>query len=456
MNDDMAVSGQQGALSTTIAAQTDAAGASVEWTERTGFWDIITVFILIFFASNPNVFLVTSGADAASSDSGTDSAGAGGVFYAIALMCYVLSGIGALFRLRGNIVPVLRAWPVWAMVTFAFLSSAWSVMPIYTLQRAIAFLGTTLPCLLLATFPKQRQLNIVTIVGGIVLLLSLFLAAAVPSIAIMKYEDGLAVRGLYVHKNMLGWCGCMFCVFALGAYQAKSMPRVISGGVIILALVAMVLSKSSSGLVGAVLAFLLFGLISTLRISGQMRPLLIAVLALGLVALAIIVPFVVVQALESMGKTLTLSGRLPMWAALMPAIRDKLALGWGFGGAIWASPIGTMILNGRGVFYAGNAQGGHIENLVDIGAVGCLIFYVPYFIAMFRMYSKSNRGDVFAETVLANYWVMLFLGVTAPILLGVNQLPWILIALPYLEQAGLHSLRARMMNAPKSNRILRI
>lgn len=405
--------------------------------DPSAMWSWLAGLILFFFASCPNVLLVTSQVNS----TGTSS-GASVTFYAIAMLCYALSAIGIAVRLRGHIVPLFRAWPVWALVAFAFISCTWSVVPSFTLSRSIAFLGTTLSAGLVATFPKSRQLAMVTWVGGAILVISMIMAVATPELGVMEYEGQTAVRGIYVHKNMLGWCTNLFFVFAWGAYQARAVKRIWASAVICLAVAAMIMSKSSSSIVGAIIAGCIFLTLSVVRRAGKARAMILLCLMLIMIVLIVFVPILTSAILESMGKTITLSGRISLWEALIPAIQDKALLGWGFGGAIWDSPLGADFL--KYVFYEGNAQGGHVENLINIGIVGCLLFYIPYLSAMSWNFRNSILGDNFSLTMFCLLFTLAFLGVTAPILLGVNQLPWILIALPYFERTGLYSFQSKL------------
>jgi exopolysaccharide production protein ExoQ len=397
---------------------------------------LVAAAVLFLFAMSPSVILM--GVRGASTGEETSP-----IFYILVTVGYALSTVGIMVRLQGNILPILRAIPVWLMVAYAFASTSWSISPDHTLSRSVAFLGTTIAAAFLATFPKPMQLRIMTVVFGMLMAISLLMMIVTPSLAIGDYHGERVVRGIYVHKNILGWAACLFAVVAFGTYRARVMYWPVPVAVTLLAVAATVVSASGTGLLGLVIAAAIFAVLTVLRNAGRARlALTIATFGglFGLIAGAGLILPIVLQALD---KTVTLSGRTRIWDALEPAISQRWLQGWGFGGALWDSDLGRDFLKYE--FFAGNAQSGYVENMINLGVTGCVLFYVPYLIVMVRMLRQSGEGDMYAQTMFAVFGVYLFLAITAPIFMPVNQVFWMLIALPLFEQVGVPTARTRIL-----------
>jgi exopolysaccharide production protein ExoQ len=398
----------------------------------------VAAAVLFLFAMSPSVILM--GVRGASTGEETSP-----VFYVLVMIGYVLSTIGILVRLQGNIFPILRAVPVWLMVGFAFASTFWSISPEHTLSRSVAFLGTTIAAAFLATFPKPMQLRIMTVIFGMLMAISLLMMIIAPSLAIGEYHGERVVRGIYVHKNILGWAACLFSVIAFGTYRARVMYWPIPLAVTLLSVLATVVSASGTGLLGLIIAAAIFAVLTALRNAGRARLALTIVTFGGLFGLIGAAGLILPTVLQALNKTVTLSGRTRIWDALGPAISQRWMQGWGFGGALWDSELGRDFLKYE--FFAGNAQSGYVENMINLGAIGCTLFYIPYFLVMVRMLRQSGEGDMYAQTMFAVFGVYLFLAITAPIFMPVNQVFWMLIALPLFEQVGVPDARARILTS---------
>lgn len=186
------------------------------------------------------------------------------------------------------------------------------------------------------------------------------------------------------------------------------------------------------------------GLLAVLRRASRARVLFSAGTIGALIAMGALASVMLPLVLETFGKSPTLSGRTSLWSALIPAMDERLVAGWGFGGALWQTPRGADFLKYE--FFAGNAQGGYVENQINLGLAGSALFYVPLLLTMIAMFLRSNRGDRYARTMLTVLVTMAFLGIVAPIFLPVNQAFWILAALPMFERFG--PLRANRAWSP--------
>jgi exopolysaccharide production protein ExoQ len=389
--------------------------------------------VLFFFAMNPSVlFMGGRGASAGLSlgNRGETSA----IFYVLALVCFSVSSLGIWLRLKFTVMPLLRAVPVWLIVAYAFASVLWSIEPSHTLSRATGFLGTTLAAALIATFPRAAQLRIMALTFGTVLLASLLLTAVAPELSISTYRGETTARGIYVHKNIYGWAACLFTLVIFGAWRARSIGTMRAALFLAAGIAGICLSRSASSICALGVGFSVMAAMSILRRTRRARSVftgLSITVVVGLVGLSwLLLPFF----LEVFGKTDTLSGRTRLWQALKPAMSERLATGWGFGGALWQTPTGADFF--RYEFFAGNAQSGYVENQINLGLTGSALFYGALLMVIASLFRRAYNVDHYARTMLAVLVAMLILGIVAPIFMPVNQAFWILIAIPMFDRFG--------------------
>lgn len=407
--------------------------------------DFAAIAVLVFFSTIPNILLMSF-----DENHFAGSGGASPLFYVFALSFYIVAFLGILVRLNNRIMPILRVWPVWLIVIFAFLSCFWSIEPIQTFSRSFGLLGTTIVAAFISTFPANRQLSYMTLAFSIVMGISLLIALALPSIGVMTHEGNRVVRGIYVHKNTAGWTSALFALVAFGAFIDKGSKKLIPAIALILSILSTLLSWSATGIVAIILGFAMFGALTFIRRSGKGRPVVLLFTGIGLVVAVALATTILPFVLESFDKSPTLSGRTNLWTALLPAIEQRPLLGWGFGGALWESETGRDFF--KYVFFAGNAQGGYAEIIVSSGIIGCLLLFIPYIAAIVFTFKRSNQGDILSEVFCVILVIIAFMGITAPIFMAVNQMFWILTILPIFYMNGVSSPFERRRISSSSTR----
>jgi len=150
------------------------------------------------------------------------------------------------------------------MVALPFVSVFWSVGPSTTLRRAVGLLFTMLLAYVLAIrFTPRQLLLLVFATFGTCIVLSLAVFAASPHLA--RMSDG-AIRGIFIHKNILGWYASMLILAAtvvlmdgtLGL-QRTAVTLLIAGGV------CLVGSGSMTAIIATASAYCLIGFYCILR-----------------------------------------------------------------------------------------------------------------------------------------------------------------------------------------------
>jgi exopolysaccharide production protein ExoQ len=272
------------------------------------------------------------------------------------------------------LLAIRRTLPMFTLSLMAFASVFWSIAPSITLRRAIALLAAMLLAYLLAIRFSPRQLLVLfSSVLGACLGLSLIVGVLAPQIAFMPDDTGL--RGIYTHKNVLGWAACLGFILSLGL-MADAGGRLFRRGVaLLLASVAcLVLSESSTSLLAAVTGLVLFGFYALLhRKAGLARAILVlVVLQLAAIMLLFLSEFLV-PFLESLGRDATLTGRVPLWHLVDGYIAQRPWLGYGYG-AFWsASNPAKYVIDETLQWIPPHAHNGYRDMLLNFGVPGLVL-----------------------------------------------------------------------------------
>ena len=280
-------------------------------------------------------------------------------------------------HLGALLLAIRRTLPMFTLSMMAFASVFWSIAPAITLRRAIALLVAMLLAYLLAIRFTPRQLLVLfSSVLGTCLGLSLLAGVIAPQIAFMPDETGL--RGIYTHKNVLGWAACLAFILALGL-MADAGGRLFRRGVALLlaSIVCLVLSQSSTSLLAAITGLVLFGFYTLLhRKRGLARALLVLVVLQLAALLLLFLGEFLVPFLESLGKDATLTGRVPLWHLVDGYIAQRPWQGYGYG-AFWSqSNPAKFVIEAALQWVPPHAHNGYRDMLLNFGIPGLLLLVV--------------------------------------------------------------------------------
>ncbi len=272
------------------------------------------------------------------------------------------------------LLAIRRTLPMFSLSLLAFASAFWSISPSITLRRAIALIAAMLLAYLLAIRFTPRQLLVLfsSILGGC-LGLSLIVGVIAPQIAFMPDDTGL--RGIYTHKNVLGWAACLGFILALGL-MADAGGRLFRRGVVLLlaSIACLVLSQSSTSLLAAVTGLVLFWVYTLLhRKRGLARALLVLVVLQLAALLLLFLSEFLVPVLESLGKDATLTGRVPLWHLVDGYIAERPWRGYGYG-AFWSqSNPAKFVIEEALQWIPPHAHNGYRDMLLNFGIPGLVL-----------------------------------------------------------------------------------
>lgn len=293
------------------------------------------------------------------------------VLQALTLPGY-LATLALLACYPARLLAAIRANPLVALLlVMAAISFLWSIAPSTTLRRGVALLlSVALAYLIAIRFTPRQFLVLVVLTTGLCMGLSLAYAAISPGWAQMP--GGGALRGVFHHKNVLGWHAAIATVSA-AALLADRPAGLRRAAIIVLGtgLGCLLLSGSATGLVAAASAggFALF-----YRMLGQMRgPGRIVIILLAMQAAILVVALtepLLGLVLEGTEKDASFTGRVPLWALVDEAILRRPLLGYGYG-AFWTQGSGeAWTIWSRVQWPSPHAHNGFRDAMLSLGLGG--------------------------------------------------------------------------------------
>jgi exopolysaccharide production protein ExoQ len=296
---------------------------------------------------------------------------------------------------------------IWILMAIICFSYFWSLNPSQTLRFSIYAMGTTGFGIYLAIrYTPRQQMDLITYTYGLLLILSLLFAVALPSYGLMGGVHEGALRGVFTHKNQFGaFMAPGGMLFLLNAFRGGRYSW-IYWGLLVLSCWAMVMSQSTTAL--GTFAFMLILCLIYRIFRWRYEVMVSAILAvtiIGFFALIVIAGYIGSDSLfSSIGKDSTLSGRTDIWRYVWEQIQLRPWLGYGLSG-FWNGfdgPSGYIQLAMRiTVIYAHN---GFLDIWLSIGAIGLSVFLVS-FIGTIRQSLILLRTTVTPE----GFWPLLFL-----------------------------------------------
>jgi O-antigen ligase len=143
----------------------------------------------------------------------------------------------------------------------------------------------------------------------------------------------------------------------------------------------------------------------------KLRVILILALVLLLGSTTVLIvsnlEFIVV---DTLGRSMELSGRMPVWLLMLDKLYERPWLGYGAGGFwtseeslyviynTWASSVGMGIGEGQGMF---NAHSGYLDLLIQYGFLGTSLFIFHLITILLRLVSL-----LFLKTNLPSFWML--------------------------------------------------
>lgn len=280
--------------------------------------------------------------------------------------------------------------PVLCIAALASASTLWSVDPVRTMRRAVA-LGE---CLLFGMFLHrtaglERTIGRIARVCVAMAVLSLLAYVAVPSIGretALGYER--ALRGVFPQKNSMSEC-MLLGLCCLAASRRGGIGRHWASVALLTG--CLVLGRGASALAVAAIVALMVTWTALARWPVLRLGVGFGLAWCGAVAVAALVVFPG-EVLALMGRDLSLTGRVPLWQAVLPEIARAPLLGHGYAG-FWNAdrPAVQMIWRYAG-WSAPDAHSSYLDILLQLGAVGLALFVWAWAVLGRRIAAARRTG----------------------------------------------------------------
>ena len=362
---------------------------------------------------------------------------------------YGIIGVVCLLQSRALLNLCAKFPSLLALPVLAVASTAWSQDPLQSFLLGTLALAATIFAFYLSTrFSPEEQLELFMFVGIAVLLSSIALALLVPSIGVMQLDGKGAWQGLFNHKNRCAMGMAFLLTPGLFLFAPHAMRRNVKWGYVLLTLFLIAMTQSRTGWILALLLLLFVPAIHLFtRFSGRDKFLITMLFSGILILLAFLVVRNYAAIAVALGKDPTLTGRLPIWRAVMSPIFKSPLLGFGYS-AFWLGAKGESInvVLATGYRNLANAENGILQMWLELGLVGVSIFLYTLF--------QACKNALFclrpsAPNYVKWYAAIIFLEILALVdggkFMFPNSLDWILYVVSCLGLA----LQARQLRATR-------
>ncbi|MFZ6768581.1 O-antigen ligase family protein [Undibacterium sp. Di26W] len=294
---------------------------------------------------------------------------------------------GILYRHLPEALKDIRAMnPFLALVLiWCLASSLWSPLSATTFKRAIQLYGLVMIgfSVQLAARPLQLMVNYVLYTLSGLLILSFFMAIAVPSIGV-DYELGGAWRGALSQKNELG----QIAALSILLWQIKSCIEKVGIRNLALGLLfsffMLVMSKSSTSMIITMLTTGMFHLLRRRHISSSYSLTRAILVIVCLLTIAVYIFFMQESRMPTwqeaaspiaglFGKGTDLTGRTDIWQLVWLEINKHYLMGLGYG-AFWLGPdsLSQFVIDALH-WIPLQSHNGYLDILNEQGLIGLIL-----------------------------------------------------------------------------------
>ncbi|MEH2113179.1 O-antigen ligase family protein [Nostoc sp.] len=344
----------------------------------------------------------------------------------IFFLIYTVTFLLLLLRWKKTLYILSKGLWFYPIFILAAVSIIWSAEPSTTLKNSFTLINSSLFGVYFASrYSLKQQFHLLAWVFGIIIILSVFFAIALPQYGIQS--DAGKWRGVFTHKNGLGArMVTSSIVFLILGYQSRRYGWLFWGG-FSLSILLLILAGSTSSLVNLVILIFAFFAFQVWRLSYSIMIPTLIIMAIISQILYLWLSNGADIVFASLGKDSTLTGRTDLWPLVMDMIWKRPWLGYGYGGFWqgWNGESAYIWLNAG--WLAPNSHNGYLAICLDLGFLGLGVFLLGFW----RTYLQGLTWVRGSKTAL-DIWPVIHMtyialaSLTESALLESNSLNWIL------------------------------
>jgi O-antigen ligase len=326
----------------------------------------------------------------------------------------------------------LGIFPFMALCLWAYVSSTWTANPVDTLRASTfmtcSFLGA---CAIAGHLTWEEILARLTLSIGSLMIVSVILAVAVPSIGQMTDILQGAWSGVWGEKQAMGMYAALLILasLALVLSNRKYWPCLFLVPLSLLAIIG------TTGKTAILMSLMGIAVLSVGWLVQKDLRIAIATLWTSIVVCCVAI-YGLTQGKELvfrlLGRTPDFTGRTEVWREVEYVASKRPTTGYGFH-AVWEDQTSVAgpyqwIADGTG-FYPQNAHSSWLDATLQLGTPGLMLLtacMVLAWLAALIGLRKGGPGALFALSALATLTMISF---TESILLSSMDMPWLLVML---------------------------
>jgi exopolysaccharide production protein ExoQ len=301
---------------------------------------------------------------------------AGSVIVQILTISTIFGAGGLLLCSRRTSDMALGTWPIFLMPAMAFASMLWSPDPDFTLRKSVALTGTVLFGFLVATvLNTQDAVRLLGRVLSLTILLSVVCVFLFPHYGVHnaadQFESALVGdwRGVFSHRTALGHVAGLTMALLIFSGSLIWSSSIIRYGIVVLSVACIIEAGSGGGfLTAAIVPSGLLVMQALIRLKPARRGTVLVLLLVAIVPLMLFAPILLTTLLSVLNKQPDLTGRVPLWDALLVLAQEHPLLGYGYA-AGFVYEVQPRVLAATGYAYA-HCHNGYLEVLMAFGYLG--------------------------------------------------------------------------------------
>ena len=269
---------------------------------------------------------------------------------------------------------IFRCWPIWVLVSIAFISTAWSRNPAATIHEANTYMTSALLGLVIVgALPQFQCIRFVIRVMVLGCILSIAWVLIFPEIGIHQLTDAYQTvhaglwRGVFSHKQGLGvFAGLTTGLLIFYRTAIFQMPLFVIS--LVCSITCLIGTQSATGIVVAIITpvFFYIGYFAT-RFSIAARRIIMLKIAFGLIAVFIfykigVFNFLIVHVLD---KSTDLTGRGDFWPIILNNFYNS-------GSSLLGGGYGAKLAENLSEWSVDN---GYIDKFIEFGYVSSPVIF---------------------------------------------------------------------------------